>query len=188
MVRSTIAVLDPIINMQVLDFCSRLELGTNECVVELLRVHVKDIGVTLDGWDSRGLVNIFEVCAERIKDCVSLSVFVKVTGSDDGRVSVDRQNRANKVLEEVKNFVNIEEESDAYCKQFDLGNTLVDDTVYRWAGITVDRTRATFGRHVYVDSKYLLARSHTLEECDERLASGIPGSISRIDTSRIETT
>jgi hypothetical protein len=188
MVRRTVAILDPIVNMQVLDFCSRLELGTNECVVELLRVHVKDISIALDGWDPRGFVNVFEMCAERIEDCASLSVFVKVPGSDDGRVSVDRQDRANKVLEEVKKIVGIEEESEAYCEQFDLGDTLVDDTVYRWASITVDRARATFGRHVHVDGKYLFARSHALEECDERFASSVPGGISRVDASRIETT
>ena len=78
MVRSPGTVLDPVVDMQMFDFGALLELGADESMVELLRVHVEDISVSFDWWNTSGLINVLQMCAERVIDCARLSVFVKV--------------------------------------------------------------------------------------------------------------
>lgn len=70
----------------------------NESVVELFRVLVKHIAVSLDCGDTGGLVDVGEDIGQRLVNSTCLKEFVEVASYDDVRLFICRQDRLDEGL------------------------------------------------------------------------------------------
>jgi hypothetical protein len=56
----TLAVRNPVIEMQVLYFSTFLQSFGNKCMIELLGVHIEEVGISFYWGNARGLVNTWD--------------------------------------------------------------------------------------------------------------------------------
>ena len=94
----------PVVYMNMLDLRSSLfNRLRDKDMIQLLRVLVKDISVSLHGVETRDFVEFTENVSERCEHGTSLCEFVEVTGYDDVRIRVEVEERFNESLPVIKN-------------------------------------------------------------------------------------
>lgn len=69
-----------------------------ESVVQLLRILIEHIAISLNRRDSSNLVNVGQDCCQRLVDRTGLQILIKVTSDDDVGISIVSQYRPNEIL------------------------------------------------------------------------------------------
>jgi len=82
MIGGTCAVLYPVVDMQMFNLCTRLELGANKGVVELFGIHIEHVSIAFCRRNTGRFVDVLEVGDEGIVDHKSLSDFIEIARRD----------------------------------------------------------------------------------------------------------
>ena len=79
----------PVIDVDMLDFGLGVDDGfRHQRVIELLRIHVEDVGVSFNWGNVGGLVNVRHQALEGCPHGDGLAIFVKVTRDDDRSLGI----------------------------------------------------------------------------------------------------
>lgn len=179
--------LRPRIYMDMLDFSTTSgDRRGHEDMVDLLRVLVIHIRVTLCRRHAGDLVDVGQQPLERRKDAACLDELVHVATHDDTRIGVECKERSDESLKKRRiSALRWMRGCGIYRGDVHLGSALLALPIHRRAGVTLWRRAEAFRIIVYVHCVETVAR-WSLPCCRERLTRFFPSDAGRIDAPRIE--